>query len=314
LKTLAVLLQEDTAGDPPGRRRLWTGKRLVQIARELRQLNIALSPRTVRRLLDQLGYALHANSKSLSASHEQRDQQFQRIALQKKRFLRGGLPIISVDTKKKELVGNFKNPGRVGSLESNPVKDHDFRSEALGLAISYGIYDLLANRGSVFVGTSPDTPEFAAGNVALGWRDFGRKNYADVSQLLIFADSGGSNGARVRAWKYALQEQVADRFDLEVTVGHYPTGASKWNPIEHRLFSEISKHWAGQPLDSYDTLLRLIRATKTQTGLRVTSRLVSKLFETGKKISAEQMSQLSLVKHRILPEWNYTLYPRQNPN
>jgi hypothetical protein len=314
LKTLVVLLQENTAGDPTGRRRLWTGKRLVQIAQELRQWNIAVSPRTVRRLLGQLGYALHANSKSLSASHEQRDQQFQRIALQKKRFLRDGLPIISVDTKKKELVGNFKNPGRVWSLESNPVKDHDFRSEALGMAISYGIYDLRANRGSVFVGTSHDTPEFAAGNVALWWRDFGRKNYPDASRLLIFADSGGSNGARVRAWKYALQEQVADRFDLEVTVCHYPTGASKWNPIEHRLFSEISKHWAGQPLDSYDTILRLIRETKTQTGLRVTSRLVSKPFETGKKISAEQMSQLSLVKHRILPQWNYTLYPRQNPN
>lgn len=314
MKTLVVLLQENTAGDPTGRRRLWTGKRLVQIAQELRQLNIAVSPRTVRRLLDQLGYALHANSKSLSASHEQRDQQFQCIALQKKRFLRDCLPIISVDTKKKELVGNFKNPGRVWSLESNPVKDHDFRSEALGMAISYGIYDLLANRGSVFVGTSHDTPEFAAGNVALWWRDFGRKNYSDASRLLIFADSGGSNGARVRAWKYALQEQVADRFDLEVTVCHYPTGASKWNPIEHRLFSEISKHWAGQPLDSYDTILRLIRETKTQTGLCVTSRLVSKPFETGKKISAEQMSQLSLVKHRILPDWNYTLYPRQNPN
>ena len=314
MKALAGLLQEDTAGDPTGRHPLWTGKRLVQITGELRQLDIAVSPRTVRRLLDQLGYALHANSKSLSTPHPQRDQQFQCIARHKKRFVRGSLPIISVDTKKKELVGNFKNPGRVWSRQATAVKDHDFRSEAQGMAIPYGIYDLVANRGSVFVGTSHDTPEFAAGNVAQWWRDLGRKSYSDVSQLLILADSGGSNGARVRAWKYALQEQVADRFDLEVTVCHYPTGASKWNPIEHRLFSEISKHWAGQPLDSYQTILRLIGETKTQTGLRVKSHLVSKHFGTGKKVSAEQMTQLLLVKHKVLPEWNYTLYPRKNPN
>ena len=308
------MLREDTAGDPAGRRRLWTGKRLVQITRELRRLDIAVSPHTVRRLLDQLGYRLHANCKSLSTPHPNRDQQFQCIALQKKRFGRRSQPIISVDTKKKELVGNFKNPGRVWSLEPTPVKDHDFRSEAQGILSPYGILDLLANQGSVFVGTSHDTPEFAAGNVAQWWRDFGRRNYSDAFQLLILADSGGSNGARVRGWKYALQERVADRFDLEVTVCHYPTGASKWNPIEHRLFSEISKHWAGQPLDSCDTVLRLIRETKTQTGLRVKSRLVTEHFETGRKISPEQMRQLSLVKHPTLPEWNYTLYPRENPN
>ena len=286
----------------------------MQITRELRQLDIAVSPRTVRRLLAQVGYALHANAKSLSTPHEQRDQQFQCIARQKKRFGCRSLPMISVDTKKKKLVGNFKNPGRVWSREPTAVKDHDFRSEAQGLAIPYGIYDLVTNRGSVFVGTSHDTPEFAAGNVAQWWRQFGRRNYVDVSQLLILADSGGSNGARVRAWKYALQKQVADRFDLEVTVCHYPTGASKWNPIEHRLFSEISKHWAGQPLDSYQTILRLIAETKTQTGLRVKSHLVSRHFETGKKVSAQQMSQLSLVKHKVLPQWNYTLYPREKPN
>jgi len=268
----------------------------------------------VRRLLHRLGYSLHANSKSLSAAHPNRDQQFQCIARQKKRFARRSQPIISVDTKKKELVGNFKNNGQVWSCQSTPVKDHDFRSEALGMANPYGILDLLTNQGSVFVGTSHDTPEFAAGNVAHWWRDFGRRNYSNASELLILADGGGSNGARVRSWKYALQEQVVDRFDLEVTVCHYPTGASKWNPIEHRLFSEISKHWAGQPLDSYQTILRLIRETKTLSGLRVKSRLVSKHFETGKKISPEQMSQLSLVKHRVLPQWNYTLYPRENPN
>jgi hypothetical protein len=313
LKALGGLLQENTAGDPTGRR-LWTGKRLRQISRELKQADIPVSPNTVRRLLDQLGYSLHANSKSLSAAHPNRDQQFQCIARQKKRFAKRSQPIISVDTKKKELVGNFKNNGQVWSLESTPVQDHDFPSEALGMANPYGILDLLTNQGSVFVGTSHDTPEFAASNVAYWWRDFGRRNYTNASELLILADSGGSNGARVRSWKYALQEQVADRFDLEVTVCHYPTGASKWNPIEHRLFSQISKHWAGQPLDSYQTILRLIRETKTQSGLQVKSRLVSKHFEIGKKISPEQMTQLSLVKHRVLPQWNYTLYPRENPN
>jgi transposase len=190
LKALAGLLQEDTAGDPTGRRGLWTGKRLAQITRELRQWGITVSPRTVRRLLAQLGYALHANSKRLSSSHAQRDRQFQCIARQKKRFVREGLPIISVDTKKKELIGNFKNAGRVWSLEPIAVKDHDFRSEARGLAIPYGIYDLAVNRGSVFVGTSHDTLEFAAGNVVRWWRNFGRRNYADASRLLILADSG----------------------------------------------------------------------------------------------------------------------------
>lgn len=312
MKTLARLLQEDTAGDPTGRLLRWTGKRLVQITRELRQLDITLSPRTVRRLLKQLGYALHANCKSLSTSHPQRDQQFQYIARQRRCFQRQAQPIISVDTKKKELVGNFKNPGRVWGLEAPAVQDHDFRSQAGGLAIGYGIFDLQANRGTVFVGTSHDTPEFAADNVARWWRHSGRQGYPQATRLLILADGGGSNGARVRAWKFALQEKVVDRFALEVVVCHYPPGASKWNPIEHRLFSEISKHWAGQPLDSYATILRLIRETKTQTGLRVRSQLVRKNYATGQKISKAQMEELSLVRHQVLPQWNYTLYPRQN--
>ena len=308
------MLREDTAGDPTGRRRLWTGKHLTEITLELARLDISVSANTVRRLLGELGYALHANAKCLSTPHPQRDQQFQFIAREKNYFERGALPIISVDTKKKELVGNFKNPGRVWSRAATPVKDHDFRSEAEGMAIPYGIYDVGMNQGSVFVGTSHDTPEFAAGNVAQWWREFGRKNYANVSQLLILADSGGSNGARVRAWKHGLQEQVADRFALAVTVCHYPTGASKWNPIEHRLFSEISKHWAGQPLESYDTVLRLIEETQTQTGLQVQSRLISKQFAIGEKISPEEMRQLSILYHPLLPQWNYTLFPRQNRN
>jgi Rhodopirellula transposase DDE domain len=311
---LSGLLKEDAAGDPMGRRGVWTDKRLGQIAQELKRWNINVSASTVRRLLRQLGYGLHANLKSLSKSHPERDRQFQCIEKQRRRFARQALPIISVDTKKKELVGNFKNPGRVWSLQPTPVSDHDFRSDAHGIATPYGILDLARNHGSVFVGSSHDTPAFAAHNVARWWRDHGRKHYPDADALLILADGGGSNGARVRAWKWELPEQLVDPFAITVTVGHYPTGASKWNPIEHRLFSQISKHWAGQPLVSFDTIVRLIRQTKTKTGLRVTCRLVKRDFPTAQKISQPQMRLLSLRPHPILPAWNYTLSPRQNRN
>ena len=314
MSQLGHLLQEDTAGDPTGRRRLWTGKRLRQITVELRALGIAVSPNTVRRLLEQMGYALHANTKSISASSPQRDEQFGCIARQKKLFLRGGWPIISIDTKKKELVGNFKNSGRVWGRQPVPVNDHDFRSQAMGMANPYGILDLVANQGAVFVGISHDTPAFAAGNVARWWRQRGQQAYPDASQLLILADSGGSNGARVRAWKYELHRQVVEPFGLSITVCHYPTGASKWNPVEHRLFSEISKHWAGQPLDSYPTILRLINQTTTHTGLRVSASLITKHYRTGQKISDQQMREIGCRKHRVLPDWNYTLSPSQNRN
>lgn len=297
-----------------GCRRLWTGKHLHQISRELGRLAIHVSPNTVRRLLDQLGYALHANAKSISVSCRQRDEQFGCIVGQKKRFLRRGLPIISVDTKKKELVGLFKNSGRVWSRQPVPVHDHDFRSQAQGLVCPYGIYDLVANRGSVFVGTSHDTPGFAAENIARWWRQSGRQHYPNASELLILADSGGSNGARVRAWKYELQRQVVEPFGLSITLCHYPTGASKWNPIEHRLFSEISKHWAGQPLESYQTILRLIGETTTQTGLKVEAFLITKSYPTGQKVSDHQMRQVRLQPHAILPQWNYVIRPHENRN
>ena len=297
-----------------GRRRLWTGKRLRQISAELAQLDIQVCPNTVRRLLEQLGYGLHANAKALSAGCAQRDEQFIYIAEEKKQFLRRGMPIISVDTKKKELIGNFKNPGRVWSQRATPVNDHDFRSQGIGMAIPFGLYDPVRNCGSVFVGTSHDTPQFAAENIARWWQQTGQKEYPGASHLLILADSGGSNGARVRMWKWALQKEVADRFGLEVTVSHFPTGTSKWNPIEHRLFSEISKHWAGQPLDSYSKVVDLIGTTTTQTGLRVRSQLITKHYPTGQKVSDPNMKTLNLDRHAILPLWNYTIVPRQNRN
>ncbi len=315
MNQLRQLLRHDTAGDPTGRRGLWTGQRLEQISQQLKRLGLSVCPNTVRRLLDQLGYALHANRKSLSGPQSpERDRQFRYLQGQRQEFSRQSLPIISVDTKKKELVGPFKNNGRVWSKEALPVNDHDFRSQAKGMAIPRGLYDLAANRGSVLIGTSHDTPEFAVDAIVEWWRDQGRRLYRQASELLVLADSGGSNGARCRLWKCALQEKLVDRFELAVTVCHYPTGASKWNPVEHRLFSEISKHWAGQPLTDYSTVVRLIGETKTKTGLRVHCALSSKDYPTKIKVSDEQMSTLDLLKHPILPEWNYTLLPRINRN
>ena len=298
-----------------GCRGLWTGLHLEQISDRLQRLGLSVCPSTVRRLLKELGYALHVNRKSLSGPQSpERDRQFRYLQFQRQEFSRQALPIISVDTKKKELVGPFKNHGRIWSREAIPVNDHDFRSQAKGLAIPRGLYDLAANRGSVLIGTSHDTPEFAVDAIVEWWRDQGRRCYGQASELLILADSGGSNGARCRLWKCALQEKLADRFQLAVTVCHYPTGASKWNPVEHRLFSEISKHWAGQPLTDYPTVVRLIGETKTKTGLCVNCALNTKDYPTKIKVSDEQMASLDLLKHPILPEWNYTLLPRINRN
>jgi len=315
LSRLRQLLRHDTAGDPTGQRGLWTGQHLEQISSQLKRLGISVCPNTVRRLLDELGYALHVNRKSLSGPQSpERDRQFRYLLGQRQDFTRNALPIISVDTKKKELVGPFKNPGQVWSQEALPVNDHDFRSQAKGMAVPRGLYDLQANRGSVLVGTSHDTPQFAVEAIVQWWRDQGRRRYGQAPELLILADSGGSNGARCRLWKYALQQNLVDRFQLAVTVCHYPTGASTWNPIEHRLFSEISKHWAGQPLTDYPTIVRLISETRTQTGLRVSCALSTKSYPTKIKVSDKQMRELDLIKHPILPDWNYTLLPRINRN
>ena len=314
MKRLGQLLQDDTAGDRMGRRRRWTGKRLRQICAELAPLDIIVSPNTVRRRLNELGYALHANAKSLSRGCPERDEQFGYIAEEKKQFLRRGLPIISVDTKKKELVGHFKNAGRVWSQAATPVKDHDFRSEGQGMAIPFGVYDPVRNRGSVFVGTSHDTPQFAAENIARWWRQSGQKDYPEADHLFILADSGGSNGARVRMWKWTLQKRVADPFSLTITVSHFPTGASKWNPIEHRLFSEISKHWAGQPLESYQIIIELIGSTTTQTGLQVRSQLIRRYSPTQCRVSDSELKTIPLAPHAVLPAWNYTIFPGENRN
>ena len=297
-----------------GRRGLWTGKHLRAISRELAQLDLRVCPNTVRRLSEHLGYALQANRKSLCASNPHRDQQFRYLTCHRRQFSHNGYPIISVDTKKKELVGQFKNNGRLWCREPILVQDHDFRSQAQGLAIPYGIYDLQANRGFVVVGTSHDTPSFAVEALCQWWRRQGCHRYPGAPELLILADDGGSNGSRCRAWKLALQEKLVDRYQMAVTVCHYPAGASKWNPVEHRLFSEISKNWAGQPLIDYSTILRLIVTTRTQTGLAVRCALDTTYYPTKVKIAPAQMNQLDLFKHPFLPQLNYTLFPRTNRN
>jgi hypothetical protein len=308
------LLEADRAGDPMARRGVWTALRLRKIAGQLRRLGLTICPNTVRRLLEKLGYALYSNLKSLCSRNPDRDRQFRYLRKQRRDFARHHAPIISVDTKKRELVGPFKNAGRAWSRKPVAVQDHDFPSLAEGVAIPYGIYDCQANRAAVVVGTSRNTADFAVDGIGQWWRREGCHRYGGASRLLILADSGGSNGANCHQWKHALQEKFADRYGLSVTVCHYPTGASKWNPIEHRVFSEISKQWAGVPLTDYPTILRLIRETTTNTGLKVTSTLNSKTYLTGLKIDPQQMRDLSLHQHSVLPKWNYTLLPRQNRN
>lgn len=310
IQAIETLLEHDRAGCPMTGLQ-WTRRTTGKIAAELGRLGIKVSANTVGRLLGQLGFALRVNHKKLSrVSAPDRDEQFRYIAELRERFKKTGQPIISIDTKKKELIGNFKNPGQAWSRVPHAVNDHDFRSEADGLAVPYGVYDVLANRGSLYVGTSSDTPAFACSNLERWWREEGEPRYPDATELLILADGGGSNGNRVRAFKYWLQHSLCDPHCLVVTVAHYPAGASKWNPIEHRLFSELSKNWAGRPLDSFDTLLAYAASTRTATGLEVTAHLMEHPFATGEKISNTQMNALDFEPHDTQPARNYTMYPR----
>lgn len=300
-----------TAGDPMTSLK-WTRKTLVKISCVLKGSGIEVSPNTVSRLLRQMDYRLRVNHKKISGStNPDRDRQFRRIEKTRANFEKEKLPVVSVDAKKKELVGNFKNPGTILSDDPILVNDHDFPSLAVGKAIPYGVYDLQANCGHVFVGNSHETSFFAAESLARWWKKEGLLRYAGIQKLMILADGGGSNGSRTRAWKYAIQEKLADPFGLSVTICHYPPKTSKWNPIEHRLFSEISKNWAGQPLESYETVLNYIRTTTTRTGLKVKASLVKKDYPTGIKISDAEMKTLNIRPHKVLPKWNYTIEPRQ---
>jgi hypothetical protein len=284
---------------------------LRELSGRLAERGHAASPPTVGRLLKGLDYALHVNAKKREAraTHPDRDRQFTHLADQRQAFAAAGQPVISVDTKKKELIGNFKNAGRAWSRAAEAVNVHDFRQDSLGRAVPYGIYDLTRNRGTVCVGQSGDTPRFAAGVIAHWWQDEGQAAFPGATELLVLADAGGSNGCGPRRWKQQLQEQLADRFGLTVTVCHYPTGCSKWNPIEHRLFSQISRNWAGKPLRTWQTMLGYIRGTTTVAGLQVRAYLDARPYPTGERVSDAEMAGLNLERPAICPTWNYTIRP-----
>ena len=308
---LERIMEENTAGDPMSLLR-WTNKSTLRIAEELRRQGHPVSDETVRRRLAELGYSLQGNVKIREGpSAAGRDEQFRYLNAQVKKHLARGEPVLSVDTKKKERVGNFKNSGATWRPQGEPleVNIYDYPSWAVGPAIPYGAYDIRRNEGFVNVGMTHDTAEFAVESVRRWWRWFGRRRYPEAKRLLLCADAGGSNGSRNRAWKYHLQ-QLCDQFHLTVTVCHYPPGTSKWNNIEHRLFSFISLNWKGRPLVSYETVVNLIGATRTATGLRVKAKLDTRTYEPGVKISAEEMERINLRGHRVHPAWNYTIGPR----
>jgi len=301
-------MRNQTAGDPQTARK-WKRKSLRQLSQELGPAH-QVSPHTVGRLLREQKYSLHVNYKELDGrASPHRNEQFEHIQAQIEAFLEKGWPIISVDTKKRELIGLFRNAGRVWCRTPTRVNIYDFRSLAQGIAIPYGIYDLTRNAGYVCVGTSADTSEFAVDAIQWWWTSYGRRDYPQAPALLILADGGGSNGYRTRLWTYTLQHCFVNANRLSVTVAHYPTGASKWNPADHRLFSEISCNWVGEPLASYDKMLQLIGATTTQEGLVVVATLSLKTYATGIKISDEQMVALHIEKDQTLPQWNYTIKP-----
>ena len=307
-------MAHNTGGDPM-RRLKWCRTTPAKIAQELRRVGIQVSASTVRHLLKKLGYSLRVNHKKVESGirnppkPKERDRQFDYIGELRASFADQGNPIISVDTKKKDLIGNFKNGGRAWKKEPTPVYDHDFPSDAVGRMVPFGIYDTQANHGFVCVGTSKETPAFAVDSIDQWWEEEGKQRYPHAAELLILADCGGANSARSRVWKYRMQQQLCDAHGLTVTVCHYPPGASKWNPIEHRLFSEISKNWAGEPLVSFGRALHFIRTTKTESGLRVGARFIRKTYNTGEKVPQAQMDALCLSRHQTLPAWNYTLAP-----
>jgi len=311
---IADLLRHDKAGDPMHGLK-WTRKTTRNIARQLRKVGIRISATTVGRLLKDMGFSLRVNHKTLESGNKNppprriRNRQFKYINNKRKEFASQQIPIVSVDTKKKEMIGLFKNNGVSWQKEPYRVNDHDFRSDAKGMAIPYGIFDTQTNRGFVVVGTSHETPAFAVDAIVLWWKSCGTTLYSRTHQLLILADCGGANSARARAWKYHLQHQLCDPYQLTVTVCHYPPGASKWNPIEHQLFSPISFNWAGKPLESYETVVKYIQTTKNSSGLRVKARLINRNYEKGEQIPQKEMEQLALIRHKTLPGWNYTLSP-----
>jgi hypothetical protein len=281
------------------------------LAAELTRQGHAVSHQTVSELLHALGYSLQANRKTREgAQHRDRNAQFEHIAQRAKEFQQRGQPVISVDTKKKELVGDFKNAGREWHPQGQPpaVRVHDFQDDELGKAIPYGVYDLGANAGWVSIGTDHDTPEFAVESIYCWWRQMGRKTYPGAGELLITADGGGSNGSRTRLWKVALQ-RMADTTGLKISVCHLPPGTSKWNKIEHRMFCHITRNWRARPLESLEVVVNLIASTTTTKGLRVRAALDTDEYPTGVKVDAATMAALHLIPDDFHGDWNYAIAP-----
>jgi hypothetical protein len=310
LRDLDRLLDPVTRGDPMAPLR-WTSKSTTKLAEELCARGHQVSQATVWRLLEELGYSMQSNRKSREGSdHPDRNAQFEYISAAVKDFLGRGLPVISVDTKKKELVGQFKNAGKEWERKGQPkkVNMHDFADPELGKAIPYGVYDIGRNEGWVSVGVTHDTAEFAAETIRRWWMRMGCRVYPEAREILITADGGGSNGARVRLWKVQLQ-QLADRLGMVVHVRHFPPGTSKWNKIEHRMFCHITENWRAEPLTSVMAIVNLIGNTKTKAGLAIESELDDTHYETGKKIRDEDMETLAITRCDFHGEWNYSVAP-----
>ena len=310
LADLDALVEPTERGDPESPLR-WTVKSVRALAVALRTLGHEVSHTVVAELLHELGYSLQANRKTREGKqHPDRDAQFRYINNQVRRFQKKDEPTISVDTKKKELVGDFKNAGRDWrpKRDPQPVRVHDFVIPAQGKAIPYGVYDLQRNEGWVSVGIDHDTASFAVNTIRRWWKLMGRTIYANTDSLLITADGGGSNGSRLRLWKWELH-RFASRTGLSITVCHFPPGTSKWNKIEHRLFSHIGMNWRGKPLVSLATIVSLVASTRTDAGLRVRSEIDPRPYQTGVPVSDEQMSKIAIRRHRFHGDWNYTIQP-----
>lgn len=308
---LDVLVDPATRGHPESPLR-WTCKSTGTLAQELQRQHHPVSDRTVAALLKAAGYSLQANRKTREgSSHEDRNAQFEHINRRVLAFQKQGEPVVSIDTKKKELVGEFKNPGQEWEPQGQPVevKVHDFPEKKLGKAIPYGVYDLASNEGWVSVGIDHDTAQFATASVRRWWQQMGAGRFPRATKLMITADGGGSNGSRNRLWKIALQA-LADELDLRLEICHFPPGTSKWNKIEHRLFSFITKNWRGRPLTSYQVIVNLIAHTTTKAGLVVRAALDTSHYETGIVVSDEELSRVKIVPATFHGEWNYGIHPR----
>jgi transposase len=311
IPALERLLADEVAGDPMGEQK-WVRSSFRRLSERLNQQGHEVSYKTVGRLLKKMGFSLKCNKrKQPRRDCPDQDDQFRYIASQKEKYKSAGLPMISVDTKKKELVGNFKSNGRTWCREAPEVSEHGFASEAEGVATPYGVYDMTKNTGFVVVGLSHNTPEFAVTVIARWWEAEGRATYPDADEILLFADGGGGNGSRCRAWKLKLQELLCDRFGVKVTVCHYPTGCSKYNPVEYKLFSQISINWEGKPLRSLELMLGYIRGTTTTPGLKVQAFLDEGVYRKGLKASRDDEKSLNVKYHDVCPRWNYTISPRE---